>query len=155
MENARRFRSASWRGLGNGSVIMKTFLKMLTIFIAVGAVGGAVMMWKDPTGLSWGGEPMLDLLRSKMPWPDVLFKNFIPSSYALLVVNGLPQLLAALMLFKNHPWAGHVTLVCGIILMLWIVLEWWIWGFVALSNIFFVLGLIEVIGAVCYIKSSR
>ncbi|MBQ2531314.1 MAG: hypothetical protein II548_03380, partial [Bacteroidales bacterium] len=95
---------------------MKTFLKMLTIFIAVGAVGGAVMMWKDPTGLSWGGESMLDLLRSKMPWPDVLFKNFIPSSYALLVVNGLPQLLAALMLFKNHPWAGHVTLVCGIIL---------------------------------------
>ena len=155
MENARRLRSASWRGLGNGSVIMKTFLKILTIFIAVGAVGGAVMMWMDPTGVSWGGEPMLYLLRSKMPWPDVLFKNFIPSSYALLVVNGLPQLLAALMLFKNHPWAGHVTLVCGIILMLWIVLEWWIWGFVALSNIFFVLGLIEAIGAVCYIRHSR
>ena len=59
------------------------------------------------------------------------------------------------MLFKNHPWAGHVTLVCGIILMLWIVLEWWIWGFVTLSNIFFVLGLIEAIGAVCYIRHSR
>ena len=155
MENARRFRSASWRGLGNGSVIMKTFLKMLTIFIAVGAVGGAVMMWMDPTGVSWGGEPMLDMLRSKMPWPDVFFKDFIPSGFALLSVNGLTQLLAALMLFKNHPWARHVTLVCGIILMLWIVLEWWIWGFVALSNIFFVLGLIEAIAAVCYIRHSR
>ena len=155
MENARRFRSASWRGLGNGSVIMKTFLKILTIFIAVGAVGGAVMMWMDPTGVSWGGEPMLDMLRSKMPWPDVFFKDFIPSGFALLSVNGLTQLLAALMLFKNHPWARHVTLVCGIILMLWIVLEWWIWGFVALSNIFFVLGLIEAIGAVCYIRHSR
>lgn len=32
---------------------------------------------------------------------------------------------------------------CGIILMLWIALEWYIWGFVALSNIFFVLGLAE------------
>ena len=155
MENARRFRSASWRGLGNGSVIMKTFLKILTIFIAVGAVGGAVMMWMDPTGVSWGGEPMLDMLRSKMPWPDVFFKDFIPSGFALLSVNGLTQLLAALMLFKNHPWARHVTLVCGIILMLWIVLEWWIWGFVALSNIFFVLGLIEAIAAVCYIRHSR
>ena len=68
MENAHRLRSASWRGLGNGSVILKTFLKILTIFIAVGAVGGAVMMWMDPTGVSWGGEPMLDMLRSKMPW---------------------------------------------------------------------------------------
>ena len=154
MENARRLRSASWRGLGNGSVIMKTFLKMLTIFIAVGAVGGAVMMWMDPSGVSWGGEPMLDLLRNKMPWPDVLFKNFIPSGFALLAANGLTQLLAALMLFKNHPWAYWAVLVCGVILMLWIVLEWYVWGFVALSNIFFVLGLVEVIGAVCCIRRS-
>ena len=39
--------------------------------------------------------------------------------------------------------------------MLWIVLEWYIWGFVALSNIFFVLGLAEAIAAICYIKRSR
>ena len=154
MENACRLRSASWRGLGNGSVIMKTFLKILTLFIAVGAVGGAVMMWMDPSGVSWGGEPMLDLLRNKMPWPDVLFKNFIPSGFALLAANGLTQLLAALMLFKNPPWAYWAVLVCGVILMLWIVLEWYVWGFVALSNIFFVLGLVEVIGAVCCIRRS-
>ena len=135
-------------------MIMKTFLKILTIFIAVGAVGGAVMMWMDPSGVSWGGEPMLDLLRNKMPWPDVLFKNFIPSGFALLAANGLTQLLAALMLFKNHPWAYWAVLVCGVILMLWIVLEWYVWGFVALSNIFFVLGLVEVIGAVCCIRRS-
>ena len=133
---------------------MRTFLKILTLFIAVGAVGGAVMMWMDPSGVSWGGEPMLDLLRNKMPWPDVLFKNFIPSGFALLAANGLTQLLAALMLFKNHPWAYWAVLVCGVILMLWIVLEWYVWGFVALSNIFFVLGLVEVIGAVCCIRRS-
>ena len=40
---------------------MNKFLKILTLFIAVGALGGAVMMWMDPTGVSWGGEPMLDL----------------------------------------------------------------------------------------------
>ena len=134
---------------------MKTFLKILTLFIAVGAVAGAVMMWTDPTGVSWGGEPMLDLLRAKMPWADILFKNFIPSGFALLAVNGLPHLLAAIMLFKNHRGAGWAALACGIILMLWIVLEWYIWGFVALSNIFFVLGLAEAIAAICYIKRSR
>ena len=134
---------------------MKTFLKILTLFIALGAVGGAVMMWMDPTGVSWGGEPMLDLLRAKMPWPEVFFRDFIPSGFALLAVNGLPQLLAALMLFKKHPWSCRVTLACGIILMLWIVLEWYVWGFVALSNIYFVLGLAEAVAAVCYIKRSR
>ena len=134
---------------------MKTLLKILTIFVAVGAVGGAVMMWMDPTGISWGGEPMLDLLRAKMPWPDVFFKNFIPSGFALLAVNGLPQIMAALMLFKKHPKAYEAVIACGIILMLWIVLEWYVWGFVALSNIFFVIGLLEVVcAAVCIVSGG-
>ncbi len=68
---------------------MKTFLKILTIFIAIGAIAGTVMMWMDPTGVSWGGEPMLDLLRAKMPWPDIFFKDFIPSGFVLLAVNGM------------------------------------------------------------------
>lgn len=131
---------------------MKTFLKILTLFIGIGAVGGAVMMWVDPSGVSWGGAPMLDLLRAKMPWPDVFFKDFIPSGFALLIVNGITQIIAAILLFKNHRWAYQVVLACGIILMLWIVLEWWIWGFNALSNIYFVLGLIEVIAAIIGMK---
>ena len=134
---------------------MNRFLKILTLFIAVGAVGGAVMMWMDPTGVSWGGEPMLDILRAKMPWPDIFFKDFIPSGFALLAVNGLPQLLAALMLFKKHRWAYWACLACGIILMLWIVLEWYVWGFVALSNVYFVLGLVETVVAALCLKTSR
>ena len=98
---------------------------------------------------------MLDLLRAKMPWPEVLCKDFSPSGYALLAVNGLPQLLAALMLFKKHPWAYRVTLACGILLMLWIVLEWYVWGFVALSNIYFVLGLIEAVAAIYCIRNGK
>ena len=134
---------------------MKTFLKILTIFIAIGAIGGAVMMWMDPTGVSWGGEPMLDLLRAKMPWPEIFFKDFIPSGYVLLAVNGLTQILAAIMLFKNHRYAYWVCFACGIILMLWIVVEWYVWGFVALSNIFFVLGLAETAAAYYCIKRTR
>ena len=133
---------------------MKTFLKILTLFIAVGAIGGAVMMWADPSGVSWGGESMLDLLRAKMPWPEILFKNFIPSGFALLAVNGLPQLLAALMLFKKHPWAYWAVLASGVILMLWIGLEWWIWGFVAICNVYFALGLIEAVCAIVAIRKN-
>ena len=134
---------------------MKTFLKILTLFIAIGAIAGAAMMWMDPSGISWGGEPMLDLLRAKMPWPDIFFKDFIPSGYVLLAVNGLPQLLAAVMLFKDHRLAYPACFACGIILMLWIALEWYIWGFVALSNIFFVLGIVEVVcAAICLKKTA-
>lgn len=133
---------------------MRTFLKILTLFIAVGAIGGAVMMWMDPTGVSWRGDPMLDVLRAKMPWPEMFFRDFISSGFALLAVNGLPQLLSALMLFKKHPWAYRVMFACGIILMFWILLEWYVWGGVALSNIYFVLGLIEAIAAFYCIRKK-
>ena len=55
---------------------MKTLEKILTLFIGVGAVAGAVMMWIDPAGAAWGGEPLLEMLQAKMPWPNVFFKNF-------------------------------------------------------------------------------
>lgn len=134
---------------------MTKLLKILTLFIAVGAVGGAVMMWVDPSGTGWGGEPLLDMLRARMPWPDIFFRTFIPSGFVLLALNGIPQFLAAWMLFKKHPWACRAVLICGIILMLWIVLEWWVWGFNAMSNIFFALGLAETILAAICLRRSR
>ena len=134
---------------------MRKFLIILSLFIAVGALGGAIMMWVDPSGNGWGGGPMLDLLRVKMPWPDELFKDFIASGFVLLAVNGLPQFLAALMLIKQHPLAYPVTLACGILLMLWIGLEWWVWGFAAICNIYFTLGLLEAAAAFYCLRSNR
>ena len=132
---------------------MKTLEKILTLFIGIGAAAGAVMMWIDPNGATWGGEPLLEMLRAKMPWPDVFFKDFIPSGFVLLGLNGITQFVAAYLLFTEHRLAQHAVLACGIILMLWIVLEWWVWGFNALSNIYFVLGLVEVAAAIKIIRN--
>lgn len=129
--------------------------KFLTLFIAIGAVAGAAMMWIDPTGVMWGGEPLLEMLRAKMPWPDVFFRNFISSGFVLLFLNGLTQFAAAYLLFKKHSLAQWAVLACGIILMLWIVLEWWVWGFNAMSNIYFVLGLVEAVAAGVNLKIKK
>ena len=40
---------------------MKTLLKILTVFIAMGAIGGAVMMWEDPSGAVWGFNVMSNI----------------------------------------------------------------------------------------------
>ena len=58
------------------------------------------------------------------------------------------------MLIKKHPLAYWAVLACGIILMLWIVLEWWVWGFNPISNIYFVFGLIEAVAAVICMRSK-
>ena len=38
--------------------------------------------------------------------------------------------------------------------MLWIALEWWVWGFNAMSNIYFVFGLVEAVAAVYSMKKE-
>ena len=134
---------------------MRKFLIIFTLFIAIGAMGGAIMMWVDPSGNGWGGAELLDMLRAKMPWPDIFFKDFVPSGFVLLAVNGLTQFLAALMLIKKLPQAYGVTLACGVILMLWIVLEWWIFGFNPVSNVYFVFGLVEALAAFRALRKSR
>ena len=133
---------------------MKKFLIVLALFIAIGALGGAVMMWIDPSGNGWGGAPMLDLLRAKMPWPDI-FNDFVLSGFALLAVNGLPQFAAAILLIKKRRWAYQAVFVCGIFLMLWIALEWWVWGFNPISNLYFVFGLVESAAAIFAAHISR
>ena len=100
-------------------------------------------------------ETMLDLLRAKMPWPEVFFKDYIPSGFALIAVNGITQFTAALLLFKKHRFAPYAVLACGMVLILWIVLEWWIWGFNAMSNAFFVVGLMEVSAGLLSIPGYR
>ena len=129
--------------------------QFLTLFIGIGAVIGVAMMWIDPSGQMWGMEPLLEMLRSKMPWPDIFFKNFIPSGFVLLFLNGFTQFVAAFLLLKKHRLAPYVVLACGIILMLWIVLEWWVWGFNAMSNIYFVLGLVEAGSAVISLRKEN
>ena len=131
---------------------MIRFLKFLTLFIAIGAVWGTAMMWIDPTGAMWGMEPILETLRAKMPWPDIFFRDFIPSGIVLLIVNGLTQFAAAYLLFRNHRFAFYAVLICGIILMLWISLEWWLWGFNAICNTYFLFGLTEALCAIICIK---
>ena len=134
---------------------MRTFQIIMTLFVGIGAVAGATMMWIDPTGKMWGMEPLLEMLRAKMPWPDVFFKDFIPSGYVLLALNGLPQLMAAILLIKRHQLAPYSVIVCGSILMLWIILEWWAWGFNTLSNIYFVFGLLEVVAATVSLRNTQ
>jgi len=122
-------------------------LKFWTLFIGIGAVWGAAMMWIDPTGKMWGMDPLLLVLQTKMPWPEIFFANLISSGFVLLFVNGLTQLGAYVLLRKKHRFANFAVMICGIILMLWIALEWWIFGFNLLSNIYFIFGVFESLSA--------
>ena len=128
--------------------------KCCTLFVGIGAVWGCVMMLIDPSGRMWGMEPLLPLMQG-LPWAEIFFTNFIFSGIVLLCVNGITQLGAAYLIFKQSVWAPLACVVCGVILMLWIVLEWVLWGFNALCNIYFVVGLVQTIFGVLWMQKMK
>ena len=65
-----------------------------TLFIGIGAVGGALMMLLDPSGKSLGMDAVLPYFQV-LPFADVVFQDFTFSGWALLIVNGLTNLTAA------------------------------------------------------------
>ncbi len=111
-------------------------------FIGLGAYWGAPMMFIDPTGQKWGMEPLLPLLQ-KLPLADVFFQNFIWSGIVLLLVNGVTNTIAFILLAKKHHLGALASLACGIILMLWILVEYLIFGFNFLSNIYLAFGFLQ------------
>ena len=71
-----------------------------TLFICIGAVGGAAMMLLDPSGKSIGMDAMLPYFQV-LPFADVVFRDFTFSGWALLIVNGLTNLTAAVLLLRK------------------------------------------------------
>ena len=54
----------------------------------------------DPGGKAMGMDAMLPFFQ-KLPFADVLFRDFLFSGFALLIVNGQTNLTAAGLLFRN------------------------------------------------------
>ena len=128
---------------------MKCLRKLLifwTFFIGIGAVWGMLMMFISPSGELWGMGPLLTMLQV-MPFPEVFFTNFIFSGLVLFCVNGVTQLFTAVLLLRKNRYAAWCGLACGFILMAWCALEWVIFGFNLLTNLYFVFGLLEAVNA--------
>ena len=89
-------------------------LGALQLFVGLGAlpVGLNLVLWPDGSGI---GLP-LDLLKDS-PFPDF----FIPG-LVLFAVNGLCNLIAAVITFRRRRRAGVIGIFLGIFLALWILI---------------------------------
>ena len=122
----------------------RKFLIFWTLFIGIGAVGGAVMMLADPTGKIMGMDAMLPYFQ-KLPFADVLFTDFTFSGIALLIVNGITNLTAAGLLFAKRKSGVIVGGIFGVTLMLWICIQFYMFPFNFMSTIYFVFGFCQAV----------
>lgn len=121
-------------------------------FIAIGAVIGFGMMIYDPSGVTFQMDPLLPMLREAFPFLSFMFGNFISSAFALLIVNGITNMVSIYLIHKNSEYDALSGLICGSILMLWIIVEFHIWGFSGLSVAYGIFALCQTVNAILFIK---
>ena len=113
-----------------------------TLFIGIGAVGGASCMLIDPSGGIMGMDAMLPYFQV-LPFADTLFQNFTFPGFALLIVNGLTNLTAAGLLFARKRAGAVLGCVFGVTLMLWICIQFYIFPLNFMSTAYFIFGLCQ------------
>ncbi|MDY3816744.1 MAG: hypothetical protein SOZ54_07940, partial [Candidatus Limiplasma sp.] len=100
----------------------RKWLLFWTLFIGIGAVGGAACMLLDPSGGVMGMDAMLPYFQV-LPFADMLFQDFLFSGFALLIVNGLTNLTAAFLLLRRKRAGIVLGGIFGVTLMLWICIQ--------------------------------
>ncbi len=124
--------------------IARRCLIFWTLFVGLGAVAGALAMIIDPSGKALGMDAMLPYFQV-LPFAEVLFQNFTFPGWALLVVNGLTNLVAAVLLFAKKKSGIVLGGIFGITLMLWICIQFFIFPFNFMSTAYFVFGFCQAV----------
>lgn len=145
-----RVKKWEYRCLKNKSrfFVARNFLLFWTLFIGIGALGGGIMMLVDPSGKATGMDEMLPYFK-KLPFSDALFKNFIFSGIALIIVNGITNLISAILLLKNKKSGAITGGVFGVTLMLWICIQFYMFPLNFMSTIYFIFGFLQAITGYC------
>ena len=122
----------------------RKWLIFWTLFIGIGAVGGSLGMLLDPTGKAMHMDAMLPYFQ-KLPFADVLFRDFTFPGIALLIVNGLTNLTAAVLLIMKKKLGVILGGIFGVTLMLWICIQFYMFPLNFMSTIYFVFGLCQAV----------
>lgn len=124
--------------------ITRKFLIFWCLFVGIGALWGSINMFIDPTGKLLQMDTMLPYFQV-LPFSDILFKNYIFPGIALLIVNGISNLVAAYLLIKNKKSGIILGTAFGLTLMLWIIIQFIVFPTNILSITYFVVGIIQLI----------
>ena len=122
-------------------------LGYLQIFIGMGALSGGIPMILSPNGSSSGMNP--DILQ------NTPFDSFLIPGIILVAINGIGSLAGSYFSLKFKKQAGHLGVVLGSALIIWILVQMILLGYASwLQPLFLLIGVIELaLGFLVYKKS--
>ena len=124
--------------------LFRIFILFWCFFIGVGALWGGIAMFIKPDGSLLHMQDMLPYF-SVLPFSDVLFQNYIFSGIMLILVNGVTNILAAILILRGKRIGYILGTIFGFTLMLWIVIQFVIFPANALSISFFIFGVLQLL----------
>ena len=133
----------------------RKWLIFWTLFIGLGAVAGGLSMILDPSGKALHMDGMLPYFQ-KLPFADTLFRDFLFSGFALLIVNGITNLTAAALLLRKKRLGVILGGIFGVTLMLWICIQFYMFNLNVMSTSYFVFGLCQALtGLIAWLRLRR
>jgi len=124
------------------------------LFIGIGAFAGASGMISDPSGAALGLVEWLHFFQ-KLPFAEIFFQNLLFPGIALLTVNGLSNTISVILIFRRNKYAALSGMICGIILMLWICVQFYIFPLNFMTTLYFVFGILQTINGWLYLKQKN
>ena len=124
--------------------IFKVLLLILTIFVGVGALFGGVCMLIKPDGSLVFLDTLLPYFQV-LPFADVLFQDYVFSGIMLILINGITNIVASILILKNKKIGYVFGTIFGITLMLWITIQFAIFPFFVIDLVYFILGVLQFI----------
>ena len=124
--------------------VSKILILVLALFVGLGAFYGGICMLIKPDGSLLRMESLLPYFQV-LPFADVLFQDYFFSGIALIVVNGVSNIIASILMLRNKRIGFVLGTLFGFTLMLWITIQFVIFPINALDIIYFTLGVLQLI----------
>ena len=106
----------------------------------------------DPSGKLIYMQDML-VYFEVLPFADILFKDYLFSGFALIIVNGITNIVASYLILRNKKIGYVLGTIFGVTLMAWISIQFYMFEFFVIDLVYFLTGLLQlIIGYICLVS---
>ena len=124
--------------------VFKILILVWTAFISLGAFYGGICMLIKPDGSLLSMQAMLPYFEV-LPFSEILFQDYFFSGIALIIVNGISNMIAFILILLNKRIGYVLGAIFGFTLMLWIIIQFVIFPMNALDIIYFTCGCLQLV----------
>ena len=124
--------------------VFRALLLAISLFVGIGAFFGGVCMLIKPDGSLVFLDGMLPYFQV-LPFAEVLFQDYVFSGIMLIIINGVSNALASVLILRNKRSGYVLGTIFGLTLMFWITIQFVIFPFFIIDLVYFLFGVFQMI----------